>query len=148
MSAPNNPLARLLYYVDLCVSAVLALYVVEKVWSMPVLNQVFALACVTTLLPPVTGDYTLTILLVPMALGLVFLLQDAAEGRTPVSVGNLLWFVLPCAWIMAINPLWPLHGVLKCLALLALLGASLSVPLPTTLFGEIVQVDYPAMAEA
>jgi hypothetical protein len=147
MSAPNNPVARLLYYADLYVSAALVLCVVKKVWNMPVLNQVFTLACVTTLLPPVTGDYTLTILLVPMAYGLVFLLQDVAEASVPVSLRNLLWFVLPCAWIMAINPLWPLHGVLKCFALLALLGASISVPLPSSLFEEVARVELPAMAE-
>jgi len=81
--------------------------------------------------------YTLMVLLVPMGFFLIFLLQDVAESRTRMSLGEMLWFVLPCAWIMATEPLWLLHGVLKCVALLLLLGASMRIPLPSTQFGEI-----------
>ena len=90
---------------------------------MPVLNQIFALACVTTVLPSVSGDYTLSLLLIPMGFFLIFLLQDVAVGRVPMSLGAMLWFLLPCAWIMAPEPLIVIHSVMKCLALLALLGA-------------------------
>jgi len=137
MSAPNSPFARLLYYVDLYITVPLCITIVKRVWNMPVLNQVFTLACVTTLLPFVANDYTLTVLLAPMGFGLIFLLQDVAEGAVNISTRQLLWFVLPCVWIMSINPLWVLHGVLKCIALFILLAASVSVPLPSTLFGEI-----------
>jgi hypothetical protein len=37
---------------------------------------------------------------------------------------------------VATEPLLTLHGVFKCLALLVLLAASISIPLPSTLFAE------------
>jgi hypothetical protein len=63
----NNPLAWTLYKVYLPLAALIALLVLWRVWSRPVLNQVFALSCVTMVLPFVTGDYTLILLLVPWA---------------------------------------------------------------------------------
>jgi hypothetical protein len=133
---PNDPLAWTLYKVYLPLAALIALVVLWKVWNKPVLNQVFALACVTMLLPFSTGDYTLILLLVPMGFFLIFLLQDVAQGRTPMSMGKMLCFLLPCAWIVATEPLLTLHGVFKCIALLLLLAASISIRLPSTLFGE------------
>jgi hypothetical protein len=134
---PNDPLARELYHVYLPLAALLGLVVLWRVWNRPMLNQIFALACVTTVLPMVTADYTLTVLLVPMGFFLIFLLEDVAQGRTPLSLGRILWFLLPLAWIMATEQLVILHGVFKCIALLVLLAASVSISLPSTLFGEI-----------
>jgi hypothetical protein len=71
-----------------------------------------------------------------MGFFLIFLLEDVAPGRTPMSMANMLWFLLPCAWIVATEPLLTLHGVSKCIALLVLLAASISIPLPSTLFAE------------
>jgi hypothetical protein len=137
MFHPNDPLAWKLYHAYLPVAAVLGLATVWKVWTMPVLNQVFALACVTNVLPFVSGDYSLMVLLIPMGFFLIFLLEDVATGHASMSLGRLLWYLLPCASIMATEPLWILHGVLKCLALLLLWGASVFIPLPSSLFGEI-----------
>ncbi len=134
--SPNDPLAWTLYKVYLPVAALIALLTLWRVWSKPVLNQVFALASVTMILPFVAGDYTLILLLIPMGFFLIFLLEDAAPGRTPISMGKLLCFLLPCAWLVATEPLTILHGVFKCIALLGLLAASLTIPLPSTLFGE------------
>ena len=71
-----------------------------------------------------------------MGLFLIFLLDDVAQGRTPMSMAKILCFLLPCAWLVATEPLLTLHGVFKCIALLVLLAASISIPLPSTLFGE------------
>jgi hypothetical protein len=132
----NNLLAWTLYKLYLPLAALIALFVLFMVWNKPVLNQVFALSCVTLVLPLVAGDYTLVLLLIPMGFFLIFLLQDVAHGKSPMSMGKILWFLLPCAWIMATEPLLTLHGVFKCIALLVLLAASISIPLPSTLFGE------------
>jgi hypothetical protein len=140
---PNDPLAWTLYRVYVPLAAVIGLLVLWKVWNKPVLNQIFALCCVSVVLPFVTADYTLILLLIPMGFFLIFLLQDVATGTTPLSVGKMLWFVLPCAWIMAPEPLWNLHGVLKCIAILVLLIASAVIPLPSTLFGETAAVERP-----
>ncbi len=133
---PNDPLAHKLFYAYLPLAAAIGLLTLWKVWNKPVLNQVFAVALLSTLLPLVAGDYTLTVLLIPMGFFLIFLLEDAAHGNPSLSFGKLLWFVLPCAWIMATEPLNILHGVFKSLALLVLLAATLTVPLPSTLFDD------------
>jgi hypothetical protein len=132
----NSPLAWTLYKVYLPLAALIGLVTLWRVWNKPVLNQVFALASVTLVLPFVAGDYTLVLLLVPMGFFLIFLLEDVAQGRTPISLAKMLCFLLPCAWIVATEPLLTLHGVFKCIALLLLLAASISIPLPSTLFGE------------
>jgi hypothetical protein len=134
----NDPLAWTLYKFYLPLAALIGLVVLWRVWNKPVLNQVFALACITMVLPFVAADYTLVLLLVPMGFFLIFLLEDVAQGITPMSLRKMLCFLLPCAWIMATEPLVMLHGVFKCIALLLLLAASISIPLPSTLFGETV----------
>ena len=135
---PNDPLAWKLYMAYLPLAALIALVVLWRVWNKPVLNQVFALACITLVLPMVSADYTLILLLVPMGFFLIFLLEDVAQGKPPMSMVKILCFLLPCAWIMATEPLLTLHAVFKCFALLLLLAASISIPLPSTLFGETV----------
>lgn len=133
----NVPLALTIYKVYMPLSIVIGLIAVWRVWNKPVLNQIFALACITMVLPPIAGDYTLILILVPMGFFLIFLLQDVAEDRTRLPMGNILWFLLPCAWITATEPQWILHGVFKCIALLVLLVASVTIALPSTVFGEI-----------
>jgi hypothetical protein len=147
MLQSSNALAYRLYHAYLPVAIALGLLVAWKVWNKPILNQMFAVACVTTVLPMIAADYTLNILMVPMGFLLLHLLEDVAEGRVQMTTGRILWFVLPCAWIMAAQPLWTLHGVLKCLAVLILLGASVSIELPTSLFGEIGRTSYASATE-
>jgi hypothetical protein len=96
----------------------------------------------------VAGDYTLVLLLVPMGFFLIFLLEDVAQGKAPLSIAKILCFLLPCTWIMATEPLVTLHGVLKCIALLCLLAASIAIPLPSTLFGETSSEEGEAVALA
>ena len=132
----NDPLAWKLYHAYLPLAATIGIITLYLVWNKPVLNQIFAIACITAVLPLVAGDYTLTVLLIPMGLFLIFLLQDVAQGNAFITLPQMLWFLLPSAWIMACNPLWVLHGVFKTLAILILLAASCSVPLPCAMFGE------------
>jgi Glycosyltransferase family 87 len=140
MVQSNDPLAWKLYHAYLPLAVVIGLVVLWRVWNKPLLNQIFALACVTMVLPLVAGDYTLTLLLVPMGFFLIFLLEDVAGGKVPMSLGRMLWFLMPCAWMMGTEPLVTLHGVFKCVALLVLLAVSVLIPLPSTLFGEIEPV--------
>jgi hypothetical protein len=133
---PNDPLAVRLYKACVPLSAAIGSVVLWKVWNKPTLNQIFALSCVSMVLPLVAADYTLSLILVPMGFFLIFLLEDVAQGKVVLSTGKVFCFLLPCAWITATEPLWLLHGVLKCIALLLLLGASAAIPLPSTLFAE------------
>jgi hypothetical protein len=132
----NNHLAWKLYAGCFLLSAIISLVTLRKVWNKPILNQIFAIACITTVLPMVTVDYTLTVLLIPMGFFLIFLLEDVAEGNARLSLGQALWFLLPCAWIMGTEPLIILHGFCKCLAILVLLGSSTAIPLPSSTFGD------------
>ena len=133
----NDPYAGRLYVGYLVVATVGGLLLLWKLWDSPVLNQMFGVACASMVMPAVSGDYTLTTVLIPMGFLLIFLLQDVAAGRVPLSLGRMLWFLLPCAWIVGSEPPMMLHGVLKCMALLVLLGASMFIPLPSTVFGEV-----------
>jgi len=87
---PNDPLAWKLYEVYLPLAVLIGVLVLWRVWNKPVLNQVFALACITMVLPFVAADYTLVLLLVPMGFFLIFLLEDVAPGKTPMSMGKIL----------------------------------------------------------
>jgi hypothetical protein len=133
----NNPLAWKLYHAYLPLAALLGVVVALGVWKKPVLNQIFAVACASTLFPLMSGDYTLGVILIPLGFFLIYMMQDVADGRVELTLGQMLYFLLPCAWLMATGPRWVLHGVLETVALLILLGASLIIPLPSTLFGEI-----------
>lgn len=132
-----DPLALKLYHAYVVIAAILGLVVVVRCWKLPVINQVFAVANVMTLLPLISGDYTLTVLLIPMGFFLIYLLQDVAQSTVRLSTFAMLSYLLPSVWIMAITPMWVLHGVLKCVAVLWLLVSTLSIPLPSTLFGEV-----------
>jgi hypothetical protein len=129
----NDRLGWKLYIAALVLACLIGLITLWRVWNKPVLNQMFAIACLTTVLPLVAVDYTLSVLLIPMGFFAIFLLEDVAEGHVRMSLRQTLWFLLPCAWIMGTEPLTILHGVMKCLAILLLLGAALIIPLPSTL---------------
>lgn len=139
---PNDPTALKLYHAYLPIALAIGLTVLWKVWNKPVLNQVFALATVTAVLPMVAGDYTLTVLLIPMGFLIITLMEDEAEGRHRMTLGHMLWILLPCACIMATVPLGLLHGVFKCVALLVLLASTSIITLPSTLFREIEVSSY------
>lgn len=132
----NDPLAWKIYHAYLVIAVVGGLLVVWKAWNMPVLNQIFALACVSTVLPMVAGGYTLMVFLIPLGFFVLFLLEDVAKGRVQLSFGKMLWFLLPSAWVMGTEPLWILHAVFKCIAILVLLGASLAIDLPSSRLSE------------
>ncbi|GAC1421074.1 MAG: hypothetical protein NVSMB62_15700 [Acidobacteriaceae bacterium] len=134
---PNDPTALKLYHAYLPIAALIGLTVLWQVWNKPMLNQIFALSTITTLLPMVSGDYTLSVLLIPMGFLLITLMEDEAAGRKRLSLAQMLWILLPCACIMATVPLGMLHGMFKCAALLVLLSATSIIALPSTLFREI-----------
>jgi hypothetical protein len=140
----NDPLARKLLAVYLALAVVAGLLMLWKVWKMPTLNQFFTVACVCTVFPLVAADYTLNVLLIPMGFFLIFLVQDGSSGAVRISLGQMLWFLLPLGWLFGMEPGFLLVGVLRCLAVLVVLGASLTIPLPSTVFGETASPQTPA----
>lgn len=132
----NDPLALRLYHVYLPVAAIIGLAVLWKVWNMPVLNQIFALAVITMVLPMVAGGYTLTLILIPLGFFVIFLSEDVATGNVLLSTKQMLWILLPAVCLTATVPLGLLHAVFQTVALLILLGTSSVVPMPSTVFGD------------
>ena len=132
----SHPVALEIYHFYLLLGAAIGILVLWRMWNKPMLNQIFAIATVTTTLPLVAGDYTLVVLLIPMALFAIMLLQDVSSGRVPLSLPRMLRILVPCACVMATVPLGVLHAVFETAALLVLLVSVCVIDLPTSMFGE------------
>jgi hypothetical protein len=97
---------------------------------MPFLNQVFSLSICLTLFPLMAGDYTLTILYIPMGLFLLFLLRDVSTGRSSLPQARLLSILLLCAWLMTPQPLLRMWaGDVRSMILLCLLFLVMDTPM-------------------
>ena len=126
----------------LLVGVALAVLYWTRLRKLPVLNQLFALTACSIVLPFVSYDYTLVHMYAPWAAFLLFLSRDVARGRVAFSMRKALAFLIPCAVLFA--PLsWMLfHGAgfggqMKALALAGVVGAAASIPMPSSLFGEL-----------
>lgn len=107
------------------------LWVVWRIRNQPFLNQIFSLSICLTLFPLIAGDYTLTILYLPMGLFLLFLLRDVATGRAVLSQVRMFSILVPCAWLMAPQPLLGIWaGDVKSIVLLFLLFVVIYTPMP------------------
>jgi hypothetical protein len=97
----------------------------------PFLNQIFSMSICLTLFPLIAGDYTLTILYLPMGIFLLFLLRDVATGRATIPKARLLLIVISCGWVMAPQPLLGIWvGDVRAIVLLFLLLIVISTPMP------------------
>ena len=134
---PNDALALKLYHAYLPIAAVIGLAVLWKVWKMPILNQIFALAAITMVLPMVAGGYTLALVLIPLGFFAIFLAEDVASGAVPLTLVQMLWVLIPAVCVTATIPWGVLHAVFECVALLVLLAVSTAIPMPSTVFGEV-----------
>ena len=112
---------------------------------LPVLNQLLALSAFSVLLPYVSYDYTLVNLFVPFAILIFVLATDAADGRLQLTRANLLFLLLPYAVMFTPQSYLVYHVVgygaqVKTLALCAVIGAAIRIPLPSCLFKELYPV--------
>ena len=131
-------LTRRLGYVLLEIYVPLAgaclLGVLWKIRRMPFLNQVFSLSICLTLLPLIAGDYTMTVLYIPMAFFLLFLLRDVASGRVAFPRSRMSFLLICCAGLMVPLPMFGIWaGDLRSLVLLALLFGVLGEPMPMSI---------------
>jgi hypothetical protein len=116
-------------YVPLAGACLLGVF--WKIRRMPFLNQVFSLSICLTLLPLIAGDYTMTILYIPMAFFLLFLLRDVAVGRAAFSPIRMSFILTCCAVLMAPLPAFGIWaGDVRSLVLLSLLPVVMSEPMP------------------
>ena len=126
-------------YTLLAPLAFAALYL-SRLRRLPLLNQFAALTLCSVLLPFVSYEYTLIHFLLVWAVFLVFLLDDVVPGRVTLPNRSLGQIALLCAVVIApITALSFEHfsGQVKGIALLLLLSLFASVPMPSTLFGEL-----------
>lgn len=106
-----------------------------RVLRLPRINQLIFLACASVSLPPVSYDYTLISLLVPCGALALVCLEDAKAGRGSAAVTacfvlfGIVLAALPTVYLRPGEPVY-LQGVVRALALLALLVLSAWKPLP------------------
>jgi hypothetical protein len=107
------------------------LWAIWRIRKKPFLNQIFALSICLTLFPLIAADYTLTILYIPLGFFLLFLLRDVATGCACISQPRLLSILVPCAWLMAPQPLFGIWaGDVRSMVLLFLLFIVMDTPMP------------------
>jgi hypothetical protein len=115
-------------------------------YNLPVLNQVTALCAAVSLLPPVSGDYTLLALYLPFGAFLVFLTREVATGNATFPFSSML--SLTVIYALLFSPLTFLMlfaGDAKLLLLLALLVVAARSPMPSAYFGD--PADQPSTAK-
>jgi hypothetical protein len=111
-------------------AAVFVIWVVYRIRKKPFLNQVFSLSICLTLCPLMAGDYTLTILYIPMGLFLLFLLRDVSTGCASLPQARLLSILLLCAWLMTPQPILRMWaGDVRAMVLLCLLFLVMDTPM-------------------
>jgi hypothetical protein len=122
-----------------------ALYL-TAIRRLPMLNQILVLTSLSILLPYVSFDYTLLHLFVPFTILLVVLATDCADGRLRLTKKQLLCLLVPYAVIFTpqsylVYSVVGYGGQVKTLALCALIGAAIKIPLPSSLFRELRSVE-------
>jgi hypothetical protein len=128
-------------YALLAVAAFAALYCLH-IRYLPVVNQILALSDLSVMLPFVSYNYTLVHMLAPFSFLVLILAVDTPTGRLRLSYRQMLFLLLPFAFIftpqnyLALSIL-DFDGQVKFLALLALLVATLRIPVPSSLFNEL-----------
>lgn len=121
--------------------------------KLPVLNQIFLLVIASTLFPYVAYDYTLVQLYLPWGAFLVFLCTDVARGRVKLTQSEGLRILLPFTIIFTSQMFLIVAknincgGQVKALALLALMHAAVTIPMPSGLFSELPQSEPVPIAD-
>jgi hypothetical protein len=114
-------------------------WIVWRIRKKPFLNQIFSLSICLTLCPLIAGDYTMTILYIPLGLFLLFLLREVAIGRAFLSQARMLSILLPCAWLMAPQPLLGIWaGDVRSIVLLCLLFIVMDTPMPMEIDSDLI----------
>ena len=128
---PSQKMGYVLLAIYVPFAGLFLLWTLSRIRKKPFLTQVFSLSICLTLFPLIAADYTLTILYIPMGLFLLFLLRDVATGRSSISDARLRSILIPCAWLVAPQPLFGLwKGDLIAMILLFLLFVVMDTPMP------------------
>ncbi len=138
----NAILPRIYLGYGLFAAALFVVLYLRFIRRLPLLNQVLALSALSVLLPYVSYDYTLVHLYAPFAMLLLVLATDGATGRLKLSGFQTLLLLLPFAVIFTPQSYLVISVVgygaqVKALALSILVGASIAIPMPSSLFNEL-----------
>ena len=115
-------------HVYFLVAGVLALLLFARVRSLPFLNRTVFLTVAMVALPPVSFDYTLVHLYLPLLLVISAAAAPRAPATTLVALVLLLFLFLPLASLWVVTT-WP-TGLMQAAALLALMLLSAATPWP------------------
>jgi hypothetical protein len=141
-SALNALLPRIYLIYGLFALAFFAAAYLSRIRYLPVLNQMLALSALSVLLPFVSFDYTLVHMFAPFSILLLVLAADVSSGRLRLTYQQILFLLLPFAILFTpqsylVVSIVGYDGQVKALALLALIAASASIPLPSSMFSEL-----------
>jgi hypothetical protein len=113
-------------------------FIVLRLYELPAVNQMILLAIAVTLLPPVSGEYTLIHLYVPFGAFVIFLMRDAATLH--VQIRQAVVLVILTLFALLFSPLTffkTFSGDVKMCLLIAMLIVVSRNPMPSPIFGEI-----------
>ena len=146
-SAANPPrFEREMHIYGILAPLFFVLLYLGRLRRMPILNQFMAITLCCLLLPYLSGEYTLVHVYLIWAAFLWFLLTDVRSGLVPLSGRRaslmMLCFALTIAPLsfMVIARSSGISGQVKCVALIALLGAIVATPMPSSLFGDLPKI--------
>jgi hypothetical protein len=111
-------------------------------WRKPGLNQLFAVVLLILLLPPISGDYTLTELYLPWGAFMIFLVRDVGNGKFEFPLRKALWILIPLAILVTPQSYITFSGggfagQLKAVVLVILLFVVARTDMPSSLFGDL-----------
>ena len=126
-----------IFLLSMFLGAVGFVFVVLRVFKLPVTNQMILISVAITLFPPDAGDYTLLHLYVPFGVFLVFLSRDVATGRVEFKPKQVL--LILGLFALVFSPLTffeRFSGDVRMIVLSMLLIVVGKYPMPSSIFKE------------
>jgi hypothetical protein len=131
-----------IFLLSMFIGAVAFVFVVLRVFRLPVLNQMILISVAITLLPPDAGDYTLLHLYVPFGVFLIFLTRDVATGRVEFKPKQVM--LISSLFALVLSPLTffeRFSGDVRMILLVILLIVVGKYPMPSSIFKETGMAD-------
>jgi Glycosyltransferase family 87 len=129
---------RAILLASLFLAAGALVFVLRHLYKLPAVNQMILLAVAATLLPPVSGEYTLVHLYVPFGAFLIFLTRDAAAVHVEIKQSVVLTILTLFALLFCPLTFFNIFsGDVKMCLLIAMLIVVSKNPMPSSIFKEI-----------
>jgi hypothetical protein len=128
---------HMIVFASLFLASCVLLFALWSLYKLPAVNQMILLAVAVTLLPPVSGEYTLIQLYVPFGAFLIFLTRDAAA--VDVKIKRSVVLTILTLFALLFSPLTffsRFAGDVKMCLLTAMLIVVSRNPMPSSIFKE------------